>query len=102
MMTASHALACCLVVCTVPVLAMPTDNPTASVKLPWTSELKWSQVIDITTMAGADADAKLVAAQQSLAAQGGGVVFFPPGEYRFRDSIRLLDGIILRGAAPTG
>jgi hypothetical protein len=29
------------------------------------------------------------------------VVYFPPGVYRFRDTLRLLDGIILRGAAPT-
>ena len=75
------------------VSAAPTDDPTAAIK--------WSQVIDISTVAGADADAKLSAAQKELAAKGGGVVFFPPGEYRFKESILLLDGIVLRGAPPT-
>ncbi len=64
--------------------------------------MKWSQVVDITTVAGADTDARLAAAQKELAARGGGVVFLPAGEYRFKDSIRLLDGIILRGTPPTG
>jgi len=82
--------------------AAPVDDPTAGLKLPWTGGLKWSQVIDIVTVDGADADAKLAAAQQELAAKGGGVVYFPPGEYRFKESIQLLDGVILRGAAPTG
>lgn len=52
-------------------------------------------------MPGADTGAKLDAAQRQLAAKGGGVVYFAPGEYRFKDSIKLLSGIILRGAAPT-
>ena len=82
------------------VSAVPTDDPTAALKQPWTAALKWSQVIDISTVAGADADAKLAAAQKDLAAKGGGVVFFPPGEYRFKESILLLDGIVLRGAPP--
>jgi hypothetical protein len=84
------------------VSAAPIENPAAVLKLPWTDAIQWSQVIDISTVVGADADAKLVAAQEKLAAQGGGVVFFPAGNYRFRDSIRLKDGIILRGAPPPG
>lgn len=80
--------------------AAPVDDPAASLKLPWTADIRWSQVVDITTMSGADADAKLAAAQRDLAARGGGVVFFPPGEYRFKESILLLDGIVLRGAPP--
>lgn len=82
--------------------ALPADDPAAGLKLPWTSSLKWAKVVDISTAPGADADAKLAAVQKDLAAQGGGVVYFPPGEYRFKDSIRLLDGIILRGAPPAG
>lgn len=82
--------------------AAPNFDPAAELKLPWTDELKWSQVVDITTVAGADIDAKLATAQQELAAKGGGVVYFPAGEYRFKESVKLMDGIILRGAPPTG
>ena len=39
-------------------------------------------------------------AQAQLAAKGGGVVCFRPGLYRFTDSIRLKDGLVLRGADP--
>jgi hypothetical protein len=80
----------------------PSDDPTAALKQPWTAALKWSQVVDLSTQPGAGADEKLAAAQKELSAKGGGVIYLPPGEYRFKDSIRLLDGIILRGAAPTG
>ena len=33
---------------------------------------------------------------------GGGVVYFPAGTYTFRDHIRIQDGVILRGAEPSG
>jgi hypothetical protein len=56
--------------------------------LPWTGELKWREVVDVSSMPGDGADAKLAAAQQQLAAKGGGVVFFPAGEYRFKESIQ--------------
>lgn len=82
--------------------AVPTGDPAAGLQLPWTGTIKWSQVVDITTIAGADADAKLTTAQQQLVARGGGVVFFPAGEYRFKETIRLLDKIVLRGAPPGG
>ncbi len=81
---------------------MPTTNPAAGQKLPWTAELKWGQVIDISAAPGANVTEKLAAAQKELAGKGGGVVYFPPGEYRFEDSISLADGIVLRGADPTG
>jgi hypothetical protein len=97
-----HTLFAFLVLPTVINAASPSDDPTAPLKQPWTSSLKWSQVIDITAVPGADADAKLAAAQKELTARGGGVVFFPPGEYRFQESIRLMDGVVLRGAPPSG
>jgi hypothetical protein len=84
------------------VAATPSEDPTASYKLSWTANLAWPKAIDITTVEGADADAKLAVAQAKLAGQGGGVVFFPAGEYRFKNSIKLKDGIILRGEAPAG
>jgi hypothetical protein len=78
----------------------PTNNPVAHLKLAWTGEIKWSNVVDITQVPGQDLDEKLTAAQALLAAKGGGVVYFPPGVHRFKESIQLLDGIILRGADP--
>lgn len=80
---------------------VPTNDPAASMKLPWTAGLKWSQVIDISTIAGSDADAKLATAQEQLSVKGGGVVYFPPGSYKFKQSVQIMDGIILRGATPT-
>lgn len=79
---------------------LPTDDPAGALQLPWTSSIRWANVLDLTTVDGASPDEKLAAAQRKLAAAGGGVVFFPPGEYRFKDSIRLMDGIVLRGAPP--
>ncbi len=84
------------------IAATPTDDPAAALKLPWTSGIKWSQVVDIGQVPGAGADEKLAKAQEQLAAKGGGVIYFPPGEYRFGQSILLKDGIVLRGAPPAG
>ncbi len=67
---------------------------------PWIASLKWQQVIDISAIEGGGKywDARLKKAQAMLAEKGGGVVLFPEGAYPFEDSIRLGDGIILRGA----
>lgn len=78
----------------------PTDNPLASYKLPWTDQAKWANVVDVTRLPGVDADEKLAAAQTLLVSRGGGVAFFPAGVYQFKDSIKLQDGVILRGQAP--
>ena len=61
----------------------PTDDPTAALKLPWTGELKWAAVVDVTRFPGATADEKLANAQAAVVMKGGGVVYFPAGEYRF-------------------
>lgn len=79
----------------------PTNNPVAHLKLAWTDEIKWANVIDVTQMPGEDTLEKINAAQQQLAAKGGGVVYFPPGTYQVKDHIHLLDGIVLRGADPS-
>ena len=42
-------------------------------------------------------DKRLAKAQQTLGEKGGGVVYFPAGEYAFEDFIELGDGIVLRG-----
>ncbi|MCX8155539.1 MAG: glycoside hydrolase family 55 protein [Verrucomicrobiae bacterium] len=84
--------------------APPRDNPLAALNLAWTAKLPWDRVLDITTLPGEGEfwDARLEAAQARLAPQGGGVIFFPAGEYRFASDIRLRSGIVLRGAPPEG
>jgi hypothetical protein len=78
----------------------PVNDPLAGLKLKWSAELKWERVVDVTRAAGETIDEKLVAAQAMLATSGGGIVLFPAGTYRFRESIKLLDGIVLRGVMP--
>ena len=83
----------------------PTNDPAVSLNLGWTGKLKWDRVIDITSIEGADGwGSSLIIAQEKLTEKNGdgGVVYFPPGEYRFEDHIELKDGIILRGADPKG
>jgi len=80
---------------------VPTNNPTAHLKLPWTDTLAWRNSLDVTRVPGKDITEQLASAQALLAARGGGVVFFPPGNYRFTESLNLKSGIILRGADPS-
>jgi hypothetical protein len=79
----------------------PANNPAAHLKLAWTDSLQWAKVVDITQVPGKELTEKLAAAQASLAAKGGGVVYFPPGVYRFTESIKLKSGVVLRGADPS-
>lgn len=78
----------------------PTSNPVASYGLDWTNEIAWDRVVDITTIGGKSWQASLAAAQRQLVEQGGGVVYFPAGEYYFPDSVTIQTGIVLRGADP--
>lgn len=78
----------------------PANNPVAHLGLAWADAIKWANVLDVTRSPGADLMEKLARAQAQLAARGGGVVWFPPGVYRLTDTIRLKDGIVLRGAGP--
>lgn len=82
----------------------PGNNPTAHLKLDWTYDLKWSNVVDITRTPGRSKywDDRLNEAQKLVADAGGGVVYFPAGEYHFEDHIRLLNGVVIRGATPRG
>ena len=59
-------------------------NPVAHLKLAWTDNIPWANVVDLRRP-GKDIMEKLANAQAQLAAKGGGVVYFPPGEYRFND-----------------
>ena len=78
----------------------PADNPLAFLKLAWTDSLKWANAVDVTKLPGGDIGEKLANAQAALSAKGGGVAYFPAGTYKFKDSIKLLDGVVLRGASP--
>ena len=83
---------------------LPTDDPAAGLGLDWTGSLAWDRVIDVTSIDGDGKywDDRLNKAQSMLAGEGGGVVYFPAGTYQFADSIILQDGVVLRGATPTG
>lgn len=83
---------------------LPTDNPTAKHKLAWTDEIKWGNVVDITRMEGGGKywNKRLMAAQKLVANSGGGVVYFPAGNYHFEDHVELLNGVVLRGDNPRG
>jgi hypothetical protein len=80
----------------------PADNPAAAYQLGWTDDIRWSRAVGIGDFPGKDWDEKAEAAQKAVAAKGGGVVYFPPGSYEFKQSIKLQSGVVLRGAAPAG
>jgi hypothetical protein len=78
--------------------ASPVDDPVAAhyaarpEAVPaWVRALPWSRVVSMADYPGA-ADERLAAAQRTLADQGGGVVFFPAGVYRFDHDIRYCSG----------
>jgi hypothetical protein len=54
-------------------------DPTAHLKLDWTGQIKWGNVVDITKFQGEDWHQKLAAAQDAVVKIGGGVVYFPAG-----------------------
>lgn len=79
----------------------PIKCPPRAVSYSWTLEIPWDHVVDITSMAGENWDTKFETAQASLG-PGGGVVYFPEGDYLFAETLRLRDGIVLRGAPLRG
>ena len=97
----------------------PTDNPVASFYgsdpgyPAWTDRIGWNNVIDMSVFgeAGLSDFEKFEAARDQLAAQGGGVLYYPGGTYDFSDApmdgpdgrgLMLRSGVVIRGAAPTG
>jgi len=80
----------------------PTNNPTAHLKIEWTGKINWDSVVNIQDFAGEDWTEKLDKAQTKVQDAGGGVVYFPPGTYRFDDSLYLKTGVVIRGATPRG
>ncbi len=80
----------------------PRGNPVAGYRLGWTDRIRWGQVVSIGDYSGGSMEERLERAQEALGERGGGVVYFPAGEYRFSETIRLRDGVVLRGADPEG
>ncbi|MDJ0686955.1 MAG: hypothetical protein QNJ41_00440 [Xenococcaceae cyanobacterium MO_188.B32] len=95
---------------------VPTDNPIATYYNgndgypAWTDEIKWDNTIDMGTYTnGSDDFAKFENARDELYAQGGGVLYYPPGEYDFSAmpadgfngrGLMLKSGVVIRGATP--
>ncbi|MGC8743537.1 MAG: hypothetical protein ACP5T0_06635 [Verrucomicrobiia bacterium] len=83
--------------------ALPKDDAAKKYRLSWTAKLPWDNVVDITQIANGRVefwDDILKNAQQIQSHKGGGVIFFPAGVYKFKDDIKLKNGIILRGEEP--
>lgn len=82
----------------------PTDNPIAaqynSSAYPWTNQIQWDCVYNINDFKGSTTE-KFNSARDTAAARGGGVVYFPAGNYNFTDSIYLKNGVVLRGETPS-
>jgi hypothetical protein len=97
---------------------VPADNPVAtfydgSEGYPaWTDGIRWSRTIDMGRYAnGRTAFEKFENARDELAAQGGGVLYYPAGAYDFSDGpfdgpagrgLMLKRGVVIRGEAPPG
>lgn len=103
-------LAACMGLCTLLAQAQPTNNPylaryTQYPASHWTNALKWTAIHNVTTYGavandGQDDKAAIDQAIQAAGTTGGGVVYFPAGEYNVSDSLILLAGVILRGDNP--
>lgn len=66
----------------------------------WTRALPWDRVVNVTNAPGETWNDRIAAAQNQLG-DAGGVVYLPAGTYALKHTIRLRDGVILRGAGPT-
>ncbi len=108
--------------------AQPTTNPvtdsgidTGVYDTSWIAALPWTTVYDVTTdttltpavvvpndgvldskglLTAGDDLAVVQAKIDALSALGGGVLYFPAGDYHFSDTLYLADGVIIRGATP--
>lgn len=85
---------------------LPKDNPYFSKydSCPiWMDELKWNHVVDVQDFSvdGQQSwDSAVKMAINHVHELGGGVVYFPAGEYLFDGNLEVLDGVILRGEIP--
>jgi hypothetical protein len=84
----------------VPSAGLPVDDPAAHHGLAWTGGFAWARVLSVTEVAGATWDERIAAGLARLAAQGGGVLHLPAGDYPLAGPLRLPAGTVLRGEAP--
>lgn len=93
------------------VMAQPTTNPYKDrypwVAVHWTDSLPWQRTWDVTVWGAfpndnLEDDQAIKQAADSLSTLGGGVLYFPPGAYHFTQDLLVPNGVILRGATPTG
>lgn len=96
----------------------PVDNPLAThyagdAGYPaWTDAVAWDRAIDMSAYAGGASDfERFENARDELAAQGGGVLYYPAGVYDFSTmpadgpggrGLMLKPGVVIRGEAPSG
>ncbi len=89
----------------------PKNNPYTSrykQKDHWTKEVRWKQVTDaagVPGLLGPDQAVDSLVLHRTLAgiaANGGGVLYFPAGTYTFGFHVQLPGGVVLRGAEPAG
>jgi predicted esterase len=90
---------------------VPTDNPYKSrykIKEHWTDDFKWSKVTNAADVAGLineknEIDKTIFQnTMKRISNEGGGVLYFGPGEYYANFTMRLHNGCVLRGASPRG
>lgn len=88
----------------------PTNNPFTALypkyrgQDHWTDSLRWSNVYVVTDHGIVPNDniddlENLNALIATVSTAGGGVIFFPEGEYNFSDTLILKSGVVLRGPA---
>lgn len=98
--------------------ADPTDNPVATCYdgpegyPAWTDRIPWQRVINMRTYdQGKTNFEKFESARDELAAQGGGVLYYPAGTYDFTQmpadgptgrGLMLKSGVVIRGETPPG
>jgi len=96
----------------------PTDNPVASFYPgdegypAWTDRIDWDRTIDMSNYEKGKTDfERFENARDELAADGGGVLYYPGGTYDFSDGpfdgpkgrgLMLPSGVVIRGEAPRG
>lgn len=81
-------------------ISVPENNPVAAYQLGWTDELRWENC-EIFPENSSDPDSLFMVLKSRLLKQSGGVIYFPPGDYEFRDHIEIPAGIIIRGSDPS-
>jgi hypothetical protein len=94
----------------------PTDNPVkthyGNGNYPvWTNQINWTRVIDMSTYTNGDNDfEKFENARDEVYTAGGGVLYYPGGEYDFSDmpasgkdgrGMMLKEGVVIRGETPS-